>query len=224
MLDTLEQRNFLDSTLVILTSDHGELLYDYGGLTAHVRPVTPELVYVPTVLHHPSIDQSSLPGFIHHSDLVPTILSQIGFESSDELDGMDILSQGYTERPALNATRFFPRFLSRFGDPCIYKQESVWGPDGGHVFNKKDTFSRVLSFAADGLLTQKFVGGKWNGYYPTSLQENFQLYFDTYQKFDTPTFSREDASQILSVGPMATSETYELDDSTEKQLRDLGYL
>jgi hypothetical protein len=224
MLDTLEQRDLLDSTLVILTSDHGELLYDYGGLTAHVRPVTPELVYVPTVLHHSSIDQSSLPDFIHHSDLVPTILSQLGFEPSDKINGSDILSQKYTERPALNSTRFFPQSLCQFGDPCIYKQESVWGPNGGHVFNRSGVLSRILSFAADGLLTRKFIGGRWNGYHPEPLRKNLNLYLDSYQQFNAPAFSREDASQMLSIESMAISETYELDDSDKEQLRDLGYL
>ena len=55
-IDTLISRDLLDSTLVIFTSDHGELLGDYGGLAGHGRPACPELVYVPTVYIHPKFN------------------------------------------------------------------------------------------------------------------------------------------------------------------------
>jgi arylsulfatase A-like enzyme len=40
-------RGILDDSLVIFTSDHGELLGEYNGLYHHQTPVVPELVYVP---------------------------------------------------------------------------------------------------------------------------------------------------------------------------------
>jgi len=60
----------MDRTLVIFTSDHGELLGEYGGLTGHVRPPCPELVYVPTVFIHPLIkNKKTEESIMRHVDL-----------------------------------------------------------------------------------------------------------------------------------------------------------
>ncbi|MFC6976828.1 sulfatase-like hydrolase/transferase [Halomicroarcula sp. GCM10025709] len=45
----LDSRGLLESTLVVFTSDHGELLGEYGGLYGHGTPLVPELVTVPVV-------------------------------------------------------------------------------------------------------------------------------------------------------------------------------
>ena len=54
----LEDRGILEETLVVFTSDHGELLGEYGELD-HGAPICPELAYVPTVFIHPGLSEES---------------------------------------------------------------------------------------------------------------------------------------------------------------------
>lgn len=222
--NTLDERGLLDSTLVILTSDHGELLYDYGGLTAHVRPVTPELVYVPTAVIYPGLDQSKLPDYVQHVDLVPSILDALGETAPITLDGDSFFDDEYAPRPGVSITRFFPRFLTRFGNQCIYEQESVWDLSGGRVFNRKRLPTRLLAFAADGLLTRKFSGGKWNGYHPRSLLRNGRLYLRAEQTFGNPGFDSEVARNLVDFDETTNEQTRALNDDTEQTLQELGYI
>ena len=54
LLDFLESRNLLDNTLVIITSDHGELLGEYGRY-GHGALLNRQLVHIPLILAHPTL-------------------------------------------------------------------------------------------------------------------------------------------------------------------------
>ena len=56
-LDELEEYGLLDDTLVIFTSDHGELLGERGTVS-HNDPACPELTFVPTVFIHDDLSKS----------------------------------------------------------------------------------------------------------------------------------------------------------------------
>lgn len=220
----LEDRDLADSTLLILTSDHGELVYDYGGLTGHVRPVTPELVYVPTTFIHPDISDEMIPEYINHVDIVPTVLNVLDEELEANLDGKNCFDEEYSPYPGVNRTRFFPQFLSFFGDPSIYEQESIWDENGGHVFMKNNSLIRLLAFFGDAIMTEKFAGGAWKGLHPATLRENIPLYLDSHQSFGSPDIDRNTAIEILNTQKSSPSATYGLDEETQSQLRDLGYI
>ncbi|MDX1747667.1 MAG: sulfatase-like hydrolase/transferase, partial [Halobacteriales archaeon] len=49
LVDTLKTQSKFKNTLVVFTSDHGELLGEYGGLYGHGAPLVPELLDVPLV-------------------------------------------------------------------------------------------------------------------------------------------------------------------------------
>ena len=75
-LQILQDQDLISKTLVIFTSDHGELLGEYGGLVDHGRPPCPELIYVPTIFIHPSIAPEIIEtNIMRHVDLYPTIAS-----------------------------------------------------------------------------------------------------------------------------------------------------
>ncbi len=92
ILDELEALGLADNTIVVFTSDHGEM----GG--AHgLRGKGPfayqEAIHLPLIVSHPDVnggqDCSSLTG---HIDLVPTLLSMcgVGAGKSGELAGRDL--------------------------------------------------------------------------------------------------------------------------------------
>jgi arylsulfatase A-like enzyme len=53
LLDGLERLGLADRTVIVVTSDHGEEIYDHGRV-GHARTLYDELVMVPLVVHDPS--------------------------------------------------------------------------------------------------------------------------------------------------------------------------
>lgn len=132
----LEERGLLDETLVIFTSDHGELLGEYGGLVGHGRPPCPELVYVPTVFIHPSLQPQQIKnGLMRHVDVLPTIASILNQEVKYKTDGLDITTCDLaTEGLNFRIGGYFKsqKFIEKLFD---YKAISLWDMNGGHIFH-----------------------------------------------------------------------------------------
>lgn len=147
-LQTLNERGLEDNTLVIFTSDHGELLGEYGGLVDHGRPPCPELIYVPTVFIHPSIAPEKIDShIIRHIDIFPTIASLLNEQTTYTPDGIDLTNQDFP-KIGMNfriGGYFHPRTI--FDRLTIYQALSIWDSNGGHSFqplNKNISFAKFL--------------------------------------------------------------------------------
>lgn len=224
MIEELEDRGLRDNTLIMITSDHGEHLWEHGGLVGHLHPATHKLVHVPTVVRHPDLTGRDLPNFVQHVDLLPTVFDVVGADDPHERDGRSFLNEAYRPRPAVNLTRFHPAKLSSYGNPCLYFQESLWDADGGHVFNQLNLLQRAAFYVVDQFIERKAVGGKWQGFHPSSFRETLPLYLEGHREFGTPDFSKSTAERLLEEKEEITSEMEELDEATEDRLRELGYI
>ena len=82
----------LADTLIVLTADHGEELYDHGWWL-HARTVFQELIRVPMILRWDRRLPAGrrLDGTVRLLDLTPTILSAAGGEASADWAGVDLL-------------------------------------------------------------------------------------------------------------------------------------
>jgi hypothetical protein len=79
-LSALASRHLLDSSVVLLMADHGEELFEYGGLY-HGWQINPEIMRVPLYLHLPT----DTPGtaathndFVNLIDIAPTLIESMG--------------------------------------------------------------------------------------------------------------------------------------------------
>ena len=104
MLDELDRRGFLDDTLVVFVSDHGEEFVDHGG-HGHGATLYQEQIHVPLIIRLPeSLQSASLRSVVdtqvQQIDIVPTILDAIGFGGLAETDGRSLfpLMQAGTSR------------------------------------------------------------------------------------------------------------------------------
>jgi arylsulfatase A-like enzyme len=132
-LDRLEDRGLRDETLVIFTSDHGELLGEHGEVS-HNTPACPELAYVPTVFCHPDLDRSSFAvdvdaTVVEHVDVVATLLAAVAGEEFPT-SGVNLLAEPRLRRWCYNHID-----ARRRGYP-FYTAESAWWYDGGHVIRE----------------------------------------------------------------------------------------
>lgn len=87
ILKALEESGKADDTIVVFTSDHGELMGDHGILGKTL--MYEESIKVPMLLRAPMLDHPSrrITGRFSHIDLVPTLMDLLGFERPDRLQG-----------------------------------------------------------------------------------------------------------------------------------------
>lgn len=92
LFNFLEQKRLLDSTLVIITSDHGEEFLEHGNVL-HGKSHFQESIHIPLVIRGPGIPVKRINTIASLVDIMPTILSQFGFPTLSTLDGIDLSRQ-----------------------------------------------------------------------------------------------------------------------------------
>jgi len=88
--DRLKRLDLWDSTIVIVTGDHGQGLGEHG-IETHSHRLYQSLVHVPLIMHVPGIEPSVVEEPVSHADLMPTVLNLLRTEPNEELDGASAL-------------------------------------------------------------------------------------------------------------------------------------
>ena len=86
MVAVLDERGLLSETIVVFTSDHGEMLGDHHRFQKHV-PYEPS-VRVPFVAAGPVIGQGTSKALAQLSDVGPTLCELAGLEPWTGVDGI----------------------------------------------------------------------------------------------------------------------------------------
>ncbi|NBO19663.1 MAG: hypothetical protein EBV03_10670, partial [Proteobacteria bacterium] len=94
LLDQLETAGVLDDTLIVVTSDHGEMLGDHWLLQK--LGWWDSSYHVPLIVHDPRAAANGTRGtvideFTENIDVMPTILEWIGHEVPLQCDGTSVL-------------------------------------------------------------------------------------------------------------------------------------
>lgn len=93
LLQGLEDRDLRDRVLVVITSDHGEGLWDHG-VRGHGLDLYEELVHVPLIVDAPAAFDGDRPVRVTSPvsliDVAPTILAAHGIEAPDDFRGLDL--------------------------------------------------------------------------------------------------------------------------------------
>lgn len=227
VLSVLEERGLLEETLVVYTSDHGEMLGEYGFF-GHTHMATPEVVYVPTTFIHPSIESGREDQLLHHVDILPTIDAML--PTDIDIGGTDgkawggNRSTGYTH---LEHVRYgslpgpAERLLQSVGgfERTI---RSLWDRDGGHVFVEGSTIPIGVVYL--GLVLQKPFGD--HVYEMDRLRDSFDRFTPGHQSYGSPAFTASEAkAEIERIGRQdRAGRTRDIDDETVEQLEGMGYI
>lgn len=237
-LDYLSSKNLLKDTLVIYTSDHGELLGEYGGIIAHSRPACPEIAYVPTVFIHPDLPKGKLlPGLLRHVDLFPIIAFILNRKIYYETDG-HVPSRKPHEFGFNFRIGGFVKSENRLLKKVRYNSWSVWWDSGGYVFHKMSTAFSVLKDLFKLLKKHPPFMYHLGRIKNESWREKFKTFhtFLYYQnapviRFGNPPASMDEAKGLLEkymshTTPLSSAES-NMEDGLEllkENLRNLGYL
>lgn len=91
VLDALERRGWLNNSLLIFCSDHGEMLGDHG--LAYKWLMYDPIVHIPLIIRHPdSLNKpSTVSDLVSLMDLGPTILEAAGVDVPTYIEGRSLL-------------------------------------------------------------------------------------------------------------------------------------
>ena len=136
LIKKVEDAGQLDNTVVVFTSDHGELL---GAHRLYCKNFTAseEVYNIPLIISGPGIAANSVTDAragLH--DLCPTLLELTGLEPLDMPDSRSFLP--VLRDPEENEGDFSTGFSEYFGGRLIITQRVVWDGDWKYVFNGFD--------------------------------------------------------------------------------------
>jgi arylsulfatase A-like enzyme len=89
LLEGLRGRGALDDTVIVITSDHGEELFDHGGFE-HGHTVHQELLHVPLVVSGPGVAGNRHGGAVSIVDILPTVLEALGLPPQEGILGRSL--------------------------------------------------------------------------------------------------------------------------------------
>ncbi len=100
VFEALARGGLMERTLVILTSDHAEMLGDHWLLGKN--GFWPEAFHVPLIIRHPARQRTghAVDAFTEHVDLMPTILAALEMPVPRQCDGHDLSGFLTGESPA----------------------------------------------------------------------------------------------------------------------------
>jgi arylsulfatase len=91
LLEELEHLGMMENTIIIFTSDHGEMAGAHG-LKGKGNFIYEENLHVPFIIYHPAYEGGRRIGAISsHLDIVPTIMDMAGAAESGDLAGHSLL-------------------------------------------------------------------------------------------------------------------------------------
>jgi choline-sulfatase len=95
-LSSLQKRGLLENTLVVVSSDHGEELFEHGKLD-HGHDLWEELMRTPLAIRYPRLFPASKKSdaVVGLVDFVPTVLQVLDVEAMPNLEGASLLDAAY---------------------------------------------------------------------------------------------------------------------------------
>jgi len=90
LLNELAQLDLLDNTIIVITADHGEELFEHKGF-GHDN-FYDHTIHVPLIIYVPGLKKKvGVSGLMQSIDILPTVLNLAGIKSSQNLQGKDVL-------------------------------------------------------------------------------------------------------------------------------------
>lgn len=112
MLDAVDRLGLAGNTVVVVISDHGEMMYRHGIFFDHHGLYDGNL-HTPFLIRAPGLTPRSIRQFSTHMDFAPTLLACCGLDAPPEMEGLNLLPR--MRGAADGATRAF-----------VVSQECTW--------------------------------------------------------------------------------------------------
>jgi arylsulfatase A-like enzyme len=89
VLDALEALGIADKTIVVITADHGEMLYEHDYYFGHDIALYDECIMVPLIINNAGLGVAPkrVPGLVQSIDIFPTVLGFLGIKPPAGTEG-----------------------------------------------------------------------------------------------------------------------------------------
>jgi arylsulfatase A-like enzyme len=95
LAEMMRKFSLWDSSVFVLTADHGEEFLDHGGRFHYSSRAYREMLHVPLLLRVPGVQKTTLSGGpFSHLHLAPTLLDAIGVDAPPEFEGRSYWDEG----------------------------------------------------------------------------------------------------------------------------------
>jgi arylsulfatase A-like enzyme len=93
LLDELEMMGLLENTIVVITADHGEILYEHERYFGHDIALYDECLMIPLIIYSPTLEVASpkIEELVQSLDIMPTLLEMLRIEPPGDLEGKSLL-------------------------------------------------------------------------------------------------------------------------------------
>jgi len=93
LLDALSSMNLMENTIVIVTADHGEILYEHERYFGHDIALYDECIMIPLIIHVPgqAPARGRIGELVQSLDILPTVLDLLGIKCPREAEGKSLL-------------------------------------------------------------------------------------------------------------------------------------
>jgi choline-sulfatase len=134
LLDQLDAAGCLEDTLIVFTTDHGELLGAHGGLYTKNVGAFEETYNIPLIVAGPGVTRRGVsPARVGLIDVGPTLLDLAGLSSTDTAG--ESRSFAPTLHDGLHDAEFRTQFAEYDGTRIHFTQRVWWRDDWKLVFN-----------------------------------------------------------------------------------------
>ena len=91
-LGTLEELGLVDETIVVILSDHGEMMYKHGIFFSHYGLYDDD-IHVPLIIRWPEGTKkgTQVQHLVQHIDIAPTILDMVGIPVPEAMEGKNLV-------------------------------------------------------------------------------------------------------------------------------------
>jgi arylsulfatase A-like enzyme/Flp pilus assembly protein TadD len=127
LFDYLEEAGLVNSTVIILTGDHGESLGQHGEET-HGFFAYNSSIWIPLIISLPETAPGRVDDYVSHIDIFPTVCDALGIKKPSALQGSSLL-------PALKGKRLPERPI--YFESLYPYYSRGWAPLKGFISKKK---------------------------------------------------------------------------------------
>ncbi|KAI9003003.1 sulfatase family protein [Hyaloraphidium curvatum] len=174
VLDALDARGLAGNTIVVFTSDHGEMLGAHGGMMQKWYTAFDEALRVPMAFSGPGIGTGDLRAPTSHADLIPTLLGLAGI---DPADAIAAVKRTHTEVHPLPGRNLSPWIRNPSAAPpadpvYFYTEDQISVGDQPNMITGIH-YPPILGDANVECIVAPFRGGLWKlvRYYPDGVPE-----------------------------------------------------
>jgi len=90
LFDFFAQKKLLENTIIVIFSDHGEIMYKHKGFFDH-HGLYDDNIHCPLIIYLPGVKGRRIKNFVQHVDIVKTILEIFNFKKESGMEGKNFL-------------------------------------------------------------------------------------------------------------------------------------